>query len=729
MTHRVVIAPTGLLTTLLLTSGLLLADTATGPRPPAGAIALQDHDLLAGPTLAYRPWSDPATLQGDIVEYNLSTDGSLHTDVHIGASPPRHGSAAGCGRSASGCWSARAAFHLRGANDPHRRYWQQRRLFTGNQGQVDFTWDQLSPAQRTLLDASTAAAGLTGAWTSDILNHARGERHHEQQHARLPDSTGLLRNRASLPGEITTSPVYIGAPRDALHHLPGYSAFADSYRQRPGRIAAGSGTGLLHVLDARDGSEVYAYLPSMLLEAIGKRTLNTTALPVSTAVGGEITVTSIDSGGPGWRTILAGGGGEGFAGVYVLDVTEAAFTGDKLLFEKSGGAWGHVHGRPRIGRIGVSPGDSIWTLFSGNGYHTAPGHPTALILVDLATGSQTVLTLPGVTGGLSAPVLLDSNADDSVDLVFAGDAKGDLWMFLVDPLNPANSVARRIYRGDPQRPVIHAPAIARHPREPGYLVVFTASPRQGSGLSGSLQALRVDIPDPVVGPADPPWTDSQLQTRTLSEVSSGTGQPVRVAAGSDPVRYRCSATAGSCPTLQQGWRIILPGCGERLTGTPHIRAGRVQFTTQSGDGACTGTAHGRENWLMSLDLVQGNDAGRAVYDLNHDQVIDAHDAVLVAGSNALPVGIQPDDGHISVPVHVRVAPGSDALLVNRQQSPAAVPGPTGTTGWQAKSAPPASSHDSGNTQTSVTRALKPVVMPSRGPAVRSGRRSWIDMVH
>jgi Tfp pilus tip-associated adhesin PilY1 len=714
---------------LLLTTSLLLAAMAAGPKPSAGAIALQDHDLLHGPTLAYRPWSDPVTLQGDIVQYLLNTDGSLHTDVLIGASLPRHGSTAGCGRPVSGCWSVRAAFHQRGANDPRRRYWQQRRLFTGNQGQVDFTWDRLAPAQQTLLDAATAAAGLTGAWASDVLNHARGERRHEQQHARLPGSTGLLRNRASMPGEITTSPVYIGAPRDALHHLPGYSAFADTYRQRPGRIAAGSVAGLLHVFDARDGSEVYAYLPSMLLEAIGKRARHTPALPVSTAVGGEITIASIESGGPGWRTILAGGGGEGFAGLYVLDVTEAAFTGDKLLFEKSGGTWGHVHGRPRVGRIGTTPGNSNWTLFSGNGYHTAPGHPTALMLVDLATGSQTALTLPGVTGGLSAPVLLDSNADDSVDFVFAGDANGDLWMFLIDPLNPAGSAARRIYRGDPQRPVIHAPALARHPQEAGYLVVFPASPRDGSGLSGSLQVLWIDVPDPTLVPADPPWTDSELLTRTLSEVSSGTGQPVRIAAGSDPVRYRCTATAGTCPSLQRGWRLVLPGCAEQLTGTPRIRAGRVQFTTQTGDKTCIGTARGHENWLVSLDLTQGHDAGRAVFDLDHDQVINAHDAVQVAGRDTWPVGIQPGDGSISVPVHVRVTPGNDALLVNRVQPLAAVTSPTGTTGLQTKPAAPASLSGNGNMQAPVARVLKPVVMPARGPAVRSGRRSWMDIVH
>ncbi|MGB5261741.1 MAG: PilC/PilY family type IV pilus protein [Gammaproteobacteria bacterium] len=726
-------ATIGLLGALVVTGSLLPA--APGPvlheRLPSAAIALQDQDLRYGPIAAYRPWSDTATRQGDIVEYSLTANAGLHTDVPIGASPPRHGLAGGCGRPATGCWSARAAFQLRGANDPHSRYWQQRKLFTGNQGQVDLTWESLSPAQQTLLDAATAAAGHTGAWASDILNHARGERHHEQQYARLPGSTGLLRNRGSTPGEITTAAVYIGPPGEALHDEPGYAAFAAAHRQRPGRIAAGSGAGLLHVFDAVDGSEVYAYLPSMLLESIGKRARHATAPPVSTAVGGSLTVASIEAGGSGWRSILAGGGGSGFTGLYVLDVTEPAFTDDKLLFEKSAGAWGHVYGRPRIGRIATSSGNSAWTLFSGNGYHAAPGHPSALMLVDLATGSETVLTLPGNTGGLSAPVLLDTDGDDSVDLVFAGDTQGDLWMFAIDPLNPAGTDATRIYRGNPQRPLIHGPAIARHPDEPGYLVIFPASPRPGSGLSGTVHALWVDLSGPDVQHAGLPATDSDLLTRSLDELSSGAGRRVRIASDHKPVRYRCPDRLRPCPALHRGWRIVLPGCGERLTGTPFIRAGRVQFTTQAGDTQCTGTSHNTENWLMSLDISHGHDADQAVYDLNHDQVIDARDALQNTGRLTWPVGIQPGDGKLSVPVLVRVTADSDALLVNRLLPLAAVASPGGMMGPYGQSTGPPALPGNESVQTPVTRPgiLDPVVLPARGPLGTDGRRSWMDSVY
>jgi type IV pilus assembly protein PilY1 len=721
-------SPIGLLAALCLTGSLLRA--TPGPVMdeilPSAAIALQDRDLRYGPIAAYRPWSDQATRQGDIVEYLLTADAGLHTDVPVGASPPRHGTAGGCGRASTGCWSARAALHQRGANDPQGRYWRQRKLFTRNRGQVDFTWDRLSPAQRSVLDTATAAAGHTGAWASDILNHTRGERRHEQQHARLPGSTGLLRNRGTLPGSITGTPVYIGPPDEALHDEPGYTAFAATYRQRPGRIAAGSSDGLLHVFDAIDGSEAYAYLPSMLLEAIGKRALHASKPPVGTAAGGNLTVASIEAGGSGWRSVLAGGGGSGFAGVYVLDVTEPGFTGDKLLFEKSAGAWGHVYGRPRIGRIAMSSGNSTWTLFSGNGYHTAPGHPSALMLVDLANGSETALTLPGVTGGLSAPVLLDTDGDNDVDLVFAGDTEGDLWMFTMDPFSPD---ATRIYRGDPQRPLLHAPAIARHPEGPGYLVIFSTSPRPGSGLSGTVQALWIDSSDPDMRHADHPASDSDLLTRSLDEATSGTGRRVRRVTDHAPVRYNCPDSVRPCPTLHRGWRVVLPGCGERLTGTPHIRAGRVQFTTQAGDTGCTNTSRKSDTWLMSLDIMHGHDADQAVFDLNHDRLIDTRDVVPMSGRLTWPVGIQLGEGKLSVATLVRVTADRDALLVNRLLPLTAIASPGRMTGLQGQTAAPATSSGNAGTRQTVTRTgiLKPVVLPARGPSLPDGRRSWMDI--
>ena len=708
-------------------SGSLQSATPAGPLPVnanvAGEIALQEHDLQKGRTIGYRPWFNPGSGQGDLVEYMLGTTGALDTDVDIDASPPTPGSAGGCSRPAAGCWSARAGFFANGADDPHSHYWQQRKLFTGNHGQVDFAWDRLGPGQQALLDNATAArsAIAPGAWDSDILNYIRGQRLHEQQNALLPGSSGKLRNRTGVLGNIPATPAYIGPARELLGHVDGYRAFAAASQNRPGRIAAGANDGMLHVFDAADGSEVYAYIPSMLLKTLGRLAGQPAPGPQRDYVAGELAVASVELGRSNWRTVLIGGGGPGFAGLYALDVTDAAFTPDKLLFEKSGGVWGHVSGQPRIGRIGEQPGNAAWYVFSGNGYQKSPRHPAALMLVNLDTQVETAIQLPGVTGGLSAPVLLSTDDNDTVELVFAGDINGDLWMFEIDAVNPGNSQATRLYQGSPQRPITTAPAIAKYPSAPGYLVYFASNPRPGPGSAGAIQAIWINTADMAALRASLPCTDSRLQTRSLVIAPAGTATPVRVVPDHDPVRYFCPPGVAPCPALHRGWRIVLPGCHEQLTGSPRIRAGRLQFTT-SGTGAdCADGSNVDGNWMMSLDYVQGHDNGKAVYDINNDQVIDNRDSIKLAGVNRLPVGIHIGAGRVSPPAHVRVAAAIDSVIINRLPPTAAVnpaPGTAGSNGGRDNHVPPGA----------PPAVLLPVTLPASGPRVKTGRRSWIDIV-
>jgi Tfp pilus tip-associated adhesin PilY1 len=721
-------------------SCLLQSATLPGPALVAsvtvGEFALQTHDLLKGDTPGYRPWFEPGSWQGDLIEYAISKTGAIHTDVNVGANPPVAGSAGGCQRPASGCWSARAAFHASGADDPTGHYWQQRNLFTGNNGQVDFSWQQLSPAQRSLLDAATAARTVTqpGAWDSAVLNYIRGERLHEQQHARLPGSAGRYHDRSSVLGDIPGTPVYIGPPRERLGHVAGYVTFSAAGRNRPGRIAVGANDGMLHVFDAADGAEIYAYIPSMLLADLGGLAGQQSPWQHRDYVAGELSVASAELGSSNWRTVLAGGGGPGFAGLYALDVTDPAFTHDKLLFEKNGGVWGHVFGQPRIGRVGGPAGNATWYVFSGNGYQQSPLHPTALMLIDLETLAETAITLPGVTGGLSAPALLSTDDDDSVELVFAGDRSGDLWMFEIDAGNPHGSKATRLYRGNPQRPVIHAPAIAKHPSAPGYLVYFAGSPAPGSGVSGSVQAIRINTADSAMMRALP-YTDSHLLTRAFSATTTGTATgtalAVRMVSDHSPVLYHCPAGVSPCPALHSGWRTVLPGCGEQPAGRPRIRAGRLQFTTTINKAACASGNHTGDNWMMSLDYVQGHDNGRAVFDINHDHTIDHRDSLQSAGLHQAPVGIHIGSGRVSTPLHLRVDSHTDRVVFNRLLPLVAVIPPPATGGGITapgmQPGPPVAA--GGQALPNATPApLLPVMLPSPGPGIAPGRRSWTDNV-
>jgi Tfp pilus tip-associated adhesin PilY1 len=700
--------------------------------PGPGAIALQDHDVQNGETIAYRPWFDPVSGRGDLIEYTITAAGSALTDVNTGAIPPVPGSTGGCHRTTGGCWSAGAAYHANGADDPHAHYWQQRNLFTGNNGQADFTWDQLGPGQQALLDSATAALPVTpqGAWDSEVLNYIRGKRLHEQQHATLPGSSGLFRSRASVLGDITSTPAYIGPPRELLGHVAGYNAFTSAHQKRDGRVAVGSNDGMLHVFDTADGTEVYAYIPSMLLDKLGKLTGYPPPWQHRYHVAGEQTVASVELGRSNWRTLLVGGGGPGFAGLYALDVTDPAFTHDKLLFEKHGGWWGHVYGQPRIGRVGSPPGNAAWYVFSGNGAHPSARHPTALILIDLETLAETAVALPGVTGGLSAPVLLSTDDNDTVELAFAGDMNGDLWMFAIDATSPGSSSAVRIYQGNSQHPIRHAPAIAKHPTAPGYLVYFASRPLPGSGTSGTIQAIWLNTADPAALHAALPYTDSDLLTRTFTSVPVGTATQVRIVSDHNPVQYHCPTGVSPCPALHRGWRIKLPDCGEQLNGKPRVRAGRLQFTTTSTASGCAGGRQAGGNWTMSLDYLHGHDNGRTVYDLNNDNIIDHRDSISLSGKNTPPVGIQLADGNISPPVHIRVDASTDRLVINRLLPLAAVnpaPGMAGNNRPGHGPLPAPARRKPAQPGVSLTDA-QPVIMPVTGTNAKTGRRSWIDLV-
>ena len=70
-----------------------------------------------------------------------------------------------------------------------------------------------------------------------------------------------------------------------------------------------------------------------------------------------------------WHTVLVGGGGPGFAGLYALDMTAATYdssdgSDNKLLFEKAApDGFGHIYGKPQVAvdPVGTRPGNWVFT--------------------------------------------------------------------------------------------------------------------------------------------------------------------------------------------------------------------------------------------------------------------------------------------------------------------------------------------------------------------------------
>ena len=211
-------------------------DPSTKPYWQAAPFTLKSTKLSDGATKAYQPWYENGSWQGDLIEFNIASNGAR----------------------TAGSWNARAVFADKESTVAD--YWKARKIITHDgSSQVAFRWNLLAEAQALALDPDTAADLLaTDAYDSPILNFIRGDRSLE----------GTYRTRLSLLGDIVNSqPLYVGGP-DEVYTLPGYVTFKNTNKNRSGRVYVGANDGLVHVFNAQDGSEVYAYVPSMVLSRL-----------------------------------------------------------------------------------------------------------------------------------------------------------------------------------------------------------------------------------------------------------------------------------------------------------------------------------------------------------------------------------------------------------------------------------------------------------------------------
>ncbi len=719
----------------MVVSGLLYAvavfDPVSQPTVTLGEYAIKNRDLLDGPTKAYRSWFENGAWQGDLIEYDISIDGSrLLNHTLVGSNDDA--ALIALAEDSTKNWLARATFLNK--EEDITDYWKEettggRRLFTYNTSvQVSFLWDNLTAAQKISLDSATIndpngdgdpadavdpAVSQNNNYFGPVFNFIRGDRSNETD-----QTDGFLRKRYSLLGDITNTPVYIGPPRELFTNFEGYSGFRYANRSRAGVIATPANDGILHFFAEADGSEAHGYIPSMVIENLFR--LAQPAYEHTYYLDGEMFATSaqvdpdhfacVDSddvnGDPinvsacEWRTVLTGGGGHGFEGLFALDITTPTYSSDSVLFEKSGGDFGHIYGAPRIAALG-SAAEPDWYVFTGSGYKTActgvnnancntnPSHPTALLMVSLADPTTVHKIDTSTNGGLSSPALLSSDDTDlTVETAFAGDINGDLWIFRFDKADPANSTFRKVFDGDPNLPISNTPAVVEHP-DPnigGYLVYFgtgslfsledTLNDAVNSGGNSLYnQAIYgIHIKDSWVDGTDTsfdPLDNDDLQLQALNPVdppisvtfaNNGETKVVRTTPVNKPVNYSCADGDSVCEAaLFSGWRLEFPICGERLTGAPFVRAKRVQFVTTNPTGLdCGGLTVAGDSWMMSLDFLTGASANKVVFNLNGDTKLD----LLDTASGVPPVGLSLGEGNIAQPVFVRLRDGIDKMFVN-----------------------------------------------------------------
>ena len=384
---------------------------------------------------------------------------------------------------------------------------------------VDFAWSSLSAKQKAALDNANVANT-----SSPILDYLRGDQTNEQPGGSyrlrapviLPVITGDPRSGntvTSLIGDIVNSdPVFVGNQNfsyNAINAITGYGTYVAQVAKKVTAsgsvknplVLVNSNAGMMHAIDAKNGNELFTYIPTWLIcadETTGtgcNSGTNSSPLRVLTDpnyqhryfLDGSLVVGDayIDKDGAGsdvlsWKTVVVGAAAAGGKGVFALDLTKtydgtSTFTAATpaspsvalantqsaySTFLATGAAgrvamWeftdkdygsgtgdvdlGYTFGVPVIGR--AANGD--WVAIFGNGYNSANGK-AVLYVVNLANGQlvRKIDVGDGSTAaspnGLSSPAAIFDTVTGSFSTVYAGDLKGRIWKFDLSSATPAS---------------------------------------------------------------------------------------------------------------------------------------------------------------------------------------------------------------------------------------------------------------------------------------------------
>lgn len=455
---------------------------------------------------------------------------------------------------------------------------REREVYTWNSSGTDFP----TSAQRTALARNVGLPGeVTGTQNA---NYIKGYRTGEGT------SQTALRRRTSPIGDIVnSSPFYV--PETNMLYI-------------------GANDGMLHAIDASNGSTRFSYVPAGL-NFSNLALLSSQDYSHRFFVDGGVDVTTRAQGGD--RNILVASLGRGGKGVFALDVTETGaddLDSDIVLWDKTsqgsieGGDMGHVLGAPLV-RQGNT---NIPLAIVGNGIDS-PNGSAALFIYNALTGALIKKIVVDSSGGngLAEPRAADVTGDGKADYVYAGDLKGNLWKFDISDSNTnkwevahkSGNTIHPLFRArdasnNPQ-PITAAVALARHPGNGRIFVLFGTGSYITNGDMGSTATQSVyALMDEDSGTY--PITKGELHQRTIP--LTGVDSLGRAARSWEPY---AELDAG-----KRGWFVNLgvPTAGERVVTAPFVRARALWFSSiipLPGEGCDSGGT----GYLNAVDAFTG----------------------------------------------------------------------------------------------------------------------------
>lgn len=322
----------------------------------------------------------------------------------------------------------------------------------------DFVYDNLTVGEKAYFDNKctftlltqcttatlTAAEIASGNDGSNLVNYLRGNQLLE---------TGVFRARDHYLGDtVNAKPAYVKLPQFSFNDA-GYSTFKSTQASIPrqGVLYMGSNDGMLHAFNSDTGTEMWAYVPKIVMPNLYKLAEASYATLHQYYVDGspETMDIYVDAAGAaasgqsvGWHTILVGGLGLGGRGFYALDVTDPSnpkalweICSDSTLCAISDADIGYSYGNPVIVKRST---DQKWVVLVTSGYNNvSPGSGKGtLFVLDAVTGA--VLDKTATTGAATNPPSglaklspwIDSiSTDFTTRFVYGGDLNGDVWRF------------------------------------------------------------------------------------------------------------------------------------------------------------------------------------------------------------------------------------------------------------------------------------------------------------
>ena len=337
---------------------------------------------------------------------------------------------------------------------------------------ADFNYGSLTASQKPFFEQTWLSNNLSqwsdltsgigsqqeAAVKDGIVNFLRGQTGLENRPSNIADKR-IFRYREATLGDITESqPAFISKP-NFKYTDAGYSTHLALYTNRAANIYLGSNDGMLHAIDATNGQERWAYVPTPVIPNMWKLADRDYAIGHLNYVNGdpilgEICVSGCATAGAVWKTILVGGLSGGGRGYYALDITDP--TTPLLLWEYTANAQsnlGYTFGNPVITKLN----DGTWVVLVTSGYNNgntgndgttiygsvqdklnqpAGNGQGYLYVLNAATGAV-LKTFPTGAGSPTTPsglaqitVVADSaNQNNLARQVYGGDLLGNLWRF------------------------------------------------------------------------------------------------------------------------------------------------------------------------------------------------------------------------------------------------------------------------------------------------------------